>query len=331
MADVRCWPDILFRELTTLPDKASTHRVDLVPPSFGDGFGGGGSGTDGSKQRQQLQHGYRIITLDPPWANKSADRGKQYSTKAWELLPDLPIPQLAASPADSGAGSLVAVWVTNKSSYWDWLVNTVFPRWGVWYITTWFWLKVCDDGNPVMPIDSHRERKPFEPLVIGVIPPTSFSSGSSAHNIDDGASCANMGPTDRSTPDLATSIGHEEERSYWLPPWRIVANPCRASSPASDRSASGHMHVHNCCGKEQGKLGELWRVPLKQVFCSVPMVHSAKPHLDELLNRCFTHSPHHTKDRGESTRAHDVSTVVGGERLELFARCLRTVSTCGNT
>ena len=48
-------------------------------------------GAAAAEQRGETAHsGYRIITLDPPWANKSADRGRRYPTTAWSALPSLP-------------------------------------------------------------------------------------------------------------------------------------------------------------------------------------------------------------------------------------------------
>ena len=352
MADVCSWSGILMQDIATVPNRASTY-LDVTSNAAGSG-----SDTSNKKRRGVRQGGYRIITLDPPWANKSADRGKRYPTKAWELLPELPIPQLAAPPAGSlGGGCLVAVWVTNKSSYWEWLVNTVFPRWGVCYVTTWFWLKVCNDGSPVMPIDSRRERKPFEPLVLGVFPPPlspeesrSCSSGPSARDVGNSESRIE----EQRPPNLATSVGHEEGRSYWLPPWRSTSVPSvgtdQVSSTAMDASSESSCHssalpdvadgeLGNDC-RGECELGELWRVPLKQVFCSVPMEHSAKPQLDTLLNQCFSgnkrreSTPNGAAGCGsnwiyadDSISSTGAGSAVGGERLELFARCLRTVTT----
>jgi N6-adenosine-specific RNA methylase IME4 len=168
MADMRRWGAILLQELKDSDSGAAADTATLEPP-LDLGLRLPPAGRDDGAARQA---GYRVITLDPPWANKSADRGKRYPTTDWDVLPELPLAQLA----DSKAGCLVAVWVTNKHSYWEWLVNTVFPSWGAEYVTTWYWLKVCDDGAPVLPLDKHRERKPFEPLVIGVIPPSAAAS-----------------------------------------------------------------------------------------------------------------------------------------------------------
>lgn len=277
MADVRRWASILLNELADdadtglVADSAAVEpRLDLWLrlPSV--------DGGDVATRRG----GYRVITLDPPWANKSADRGKRYPTTAWELLPELPLAQLA----DSTAGCLVAVWVTNKQSYWEWLVNTVFPSWGAEYVTTWYWLKVCDDGTPVLPLDKHRERKPFEPLVIAVIPPSTAAPARSK-----GAGAA------RPPPDMSGSIGDEAERSYWSAPWSV------------DSAAGG-----------------VQRIPLKQVFCSVPMAHSAKPPLDSLLDGCFRQTV--ATELADTASGSDLPKAE--ETLEMFARGVRPGWTC---
>ena len=114
-------------------------------------------------RRGRPVQGYHLIMADPPWANKSAQRGSKYETTAWDKLPDLPIAEVASSD-----GCLVAIWITNKRSYWSWLKDVVFPAWGVRALTTWYWLKTTTHLEPVLPLSATRERKPYEPLLIGV-------------------------------------------------------------------------------------------------------------------------------------------------------------------
>ena len=86
--------------------------------------------------------------------------------KAPEGVTDLPVKELAA------AGALVAVWVTNKESFHNFVKKTLFGRWGVSYVATWYWLKVTAEGTPVLPLTS-THRKPYEPVILGRFPPVS--------------------------------------------------------------------------------------------------------------------------------------------------------------
>ncbi len=110
---------------------------------------------------------YTCIIADPPWPSRSAARRGAYDTArdAWRApLRKLPVGRLAAS-----SGAVVAVWVTNDRKVADWVSKTLFRAWGVRHVGTWYWLKCASDGSPVLPLDEHAERKPWEPLVVGVV------------------------------------------------------------------------------------------------------------------------------------------------------------------
>ena len=110
---------------------------------------------------------YTCIVADPPWPSRSAARRGAYDTArdAWRApLRKLPVGRLAAS-----SGAVVAVWVTNDRKVADWVSTTLFRAWGVRHVGTWYWLKCASDGSPVLPLDEHAERKPWEPLVVGVV------------------------------------------------------------------------------------------------------------------------------------------------------------------
>ena len=193
--------------------------------------------------RGRPKHGYDLIMADPPWANKSAQRGSKYQTTAWSALPSLPVARLA-----SPAGCLVAVWLTNKKSYWTWVKDTVFPAWGVRALTTWYWLKVTTRVEPVLPLCATRERKPYEPVLIGsfVMPPSGR-------------------PGSRCVPP-------PDEAIWGIPP--------TTSDPSMQgESCEEYASVTTGAG--------LAHVPLRRVLLSSPSGHSAKPALEDVLYGCF--------------------------------------------
>ncbi len=139
---------------------------------------------------------FDLIVLDPPWPNRSARRRRQgrkrkttnahedrpyggngddagYETaydmeKLGALLEQVPVGVKLARASASGAGGLVAVWVTNKPACEALLTDPkrgVFRAWGVELVATWTWLKVTARGEPVVSLDS-QWRKPWERLLL---------------------------------------------------------------------------------------------------------------------------------------------------------------------
>lgn len=107
---------------------------------------------------------FSIITIDPPWPNRSARRKGKYNIandtqEIRSLLLSIPItPHLT----DNG---LVAIWITNKPSFRT-LTYELFDQWGLRVIEEWIWIKITTSGEPIFPILS-LWRKPYEVLLIG--------------------------------------------------------------------------------------------------------------------------------------------------------------------
>lgn len=79
-------------------------------------------------------------------------------------LLSLPVRSLFAS-----SGCLVAIWVTNNPSFEAFIRESLFPTWGIIYITTSYWLKlVGQEGEAQMVCDPESpHKKPYEPIIIG--------------------------------------------------------------------------------------------------------------------------------------------------------------------
>ncbi|KAJ9567183.1 hypothetical protein OSB04_003149 [Centaurea solstitialis] len=105
--------------------------------------------------------GFNIIVVDPPWENSSASQKLKYPTLPNRYFLSLPIKRLAHAD-----GALVALWVTNKEKLRVFVEKDLFPKWGVKYMATHYWLKVKSDGSLIGELDLFHHR-PYECLVLG--------------------------------------------------------------------------------------------------------------------------------------------------------------------
>ncbi|PRP79394.1 methyltransferase-like protein 4-like [Planoprotostelium fungivorum] len=113
-------------------------------------------------------HGqYNIVVMDPPWENKSVDRSKKYKTLPNYSLFSIPVVDLLyGGEATENPCGLFAVWVTNKLKFQRFVTETLFPKWRIEYLTTWYWIKIDREGQLIFPLSSSH-RRPYEPLLIG--------------------------------------------------------------------------------------------------------------------------------------------------------------------
>nr|XP_043638708.1 methyltransferase-like protein 2 isoform X2 [Erigeron canadensis] len=105
--------------------------------------------------------GFNLIVIDPPWENSSASQKLKYPTLPNRYFLSLPIRRLAQTD-----GALVALWVTNKEKLRIFVEKELFPKWGVKYMATHYWLKVKADGSLIGDLDLFHHR-PYECLVLG--------------------------------------------------------------------------------------------------------------------------------------------------------------------
>ena len=43
----------------------------------------------------------------------------------------------------------------------------MFPKWRVEYLTTWYWVKVTKNGDPIVPFNTETQKQPYEIIVRG--------------------------------------------------------------------------------------------------------------------------------------------------------------------
>ena len=124
-----------------------------------------------------------------------------------------------------------------------------------------YWVKLAATGEPVGPVEPSAERKPWEPLVLGV----ACDDDDDASNEADDADSSRAGLLERFLRSTATAPPC---------PWKRAAHPTGAAPETESESES--------------EPSRLKRVAKALAFCSVPDAeHSRKPRLDALLEDCF--------------------------------------------
>lgn len=102
--------------------------------------------------------GFAAAVVDPPWQSKS--RGLRYQKCQSDELPQLRLGELLAP------GGLCALWVTNDPKKQAFVSEKLFPQWGLREVACWIWIKVTNDGEPVLPFGADRPRLPFEKVLV---------------------------------------------------------------------------------------------------------------------------------------------------------------------
>lgn len=119
--------------------------------------------------------------MDPPWPNKSGmhtmgisdimtfnvnhlkivQRSSHYETQDIYDLYSIPIKTMMYNK-----DTIVAIWVTNKPKFRNFIINKLFPKWQLECVSEWVWLKMTTQAECIFPIDSEH-KKPYEQLIIG--------------------------------------------------------------------------------------------------------------------------------------------------------------------
>jgi N6-adenosine-specific RNA methylase IME4 len=127
--------------------------------------------------------GFELVVVDPPWPSHSVRRAGAYETQT-DVLNLLPSHVRLAPLLNTQLGALVCVWVTNNKAYSDYVVDTLFPSWGVKHVATWFWLKVtAQTGELATGALDSTHRKPWEPLLLGVAGDAPWSASIPARHV----------------------------------------------------------------------------------------------------------------------------------------------------
>ena len=101
---------------------------------------------------------FAAVVMDPPWESKS--RGVRYKTCQLDQLLTLPVGELLAP------GGLCALWVTNDPKKQAFVLEKLFPEWGLQPCACWTWIKVTNEGEPVLPFGAQRPRLPYEKVLV---------------------------------------------------------------------------------------------------------------------------------------------------------------------
>ncbi|KAJ3306960.1 hypothetical protein HDV03_003285 [Kappamyces sp. JEL0829] len=104
------------------------------------------------------QPAFDFILMDPPWPNASVNRSRaaRYDTT-------LDIYDLFRLPIKSSLASdgIVGVWVTNKPRFHRFVLDKLFPAWGLRLLSTWVWIKIAGDGKLLFNLDNNVMRSVF--------------------------------------------------------------------------------------------------------------------------------------------------------------------------
>lgn len=110
---------------------------------------------------------FDILIADPPWWNKFIRRVKaannklSYNMMYNEDIASIPVQHLLSD------NCLIAVWCTNAPSNITAIKELIFPKWGIQYRATWFWIKVKTNLEPICAFSGGSRKQPYERVLLG--------------------------------------------------------------------------------------------------------------------------------------------------------------------
>ncbi|GAB5372524.1 hypothetical protein AAMO2058_001673000 [Amorphochlora amoebiformis] len=238
---------------------------------------------------QKPKTNFDLIVLDPPWPSMSVQRSAAYKTLNTHDLVNLPVRKLLRQ------GGWVMVWVTNNPDIHRLVRHKMFPKWRCTFYGTWYWLKVTDKMETVLPLTttpSHTlARRPYEPVILGrrTITDSSLQKKSLDHK--------RCGPNLSSSTTRGPATGHGAAPAYTP----SAAAPCVPTVPPVKPA---QFEPARCAPARP-------LVPKKWLFCAVPPPgrHSNKPPIGRLFCQRHLGSSYHDDH-------------LHPQCLELFARNL---------
>ncbi|KNZ64076.1 hypothetical protein VP01_106g5 [Puccinia sorghi] len=128
--------------------------------------------------------GWDAVIIDPPWQNKSVERGDKYRTVELYDLFKMDLPGILGD--NRGKRALIAIWVTNRPKFRRFLKKKFMPDCHVLGpYSEWYWVKITasptnedqsvllEGGKPIFDLESTSPRRCYEGLVLGwYIPPS---------------------------------------------------------------------------------------------------------------------------------------------------------------
>ena len=358
-SQLSCFRKVPLSTKTANDEKSTKHSVSNFPSSTNMEFGGNDQVTDLVTQSSlgqivlppqskflmsdlsQIQlllsyrppSGYNALVMDPPWPNKSVRRGNKYQTLSLEQLESLPLDSL------SGQGCIVAVWVTNDPAVTQFVKEILFPAQNIIYHGTWYWLKVTDSGEPIIPMGGSQSfRRPFEQLILGIAQPPSNDDDDEAKSESHTTSCHICLKHNTDQAAQLTSSSQEASQTFSPTDPNTTAS-MSVSKPNEDQKIQNLSHLQaselrSCCVRRV--------LPVRRVICSVPgqNTHSRKPQLNTLISHFLKqamtlpmaeHSQGSSLDFTSRERASQASSPTTNQIdpavcnitcLELFARNL---------
>ncbi|XP_053694231.1 N(6)-adenine-specific methyltransferase METTL4 [Sabethes cyaneus] len=109
---------------------------------------------------------FDFIVMDPPWWNKyirrtkAANRKVGYQMMDNESIKSIPLEDYIHDD------TIVVIWCTNSPTHETAIKETFLCKWKLKLLTTWFWVKVTNNGETICEFKESTKKQPFEKILI---------------------------------------------------------------------------------------------------------------------------------------------------------------------
>ncbi|XP_008544272.1 N(6)-adenine-specific methyltransferase METTL4 [Microplitis demolitor] len=116
-------------------------------------------------KKLEMKNQFDFILMDPPWWNKFIRRNKTNSYKMMfnEEINKIPVNKLL------NFDGIIAIWCTNSQNHYNYIIDVIFPLWGIKYLAKWYWVKVTKSGETICDFSYSSVKQPFEFLIFGCL------------------------------------------------------------------------------------------------------------------------------------------------------------------